>query len=117
MIRTGRVLPGSVPCGGFRSASQISPRLSIRVALDGSERGVGLHTLIAHAFGDFGKTFRAKSRRRFVIHPANRDPNVFGARDAERIGQSSALCHEVFWKLEGDRSHRYLLQISYHSNA
>jgi hypothetical protein len=40
--RTGRVLPGFVPCGGLRSASLISPRSGIRISLDRGEFGVDL---------------------------------------------------------------------------
>src|ERR1035441_10648823 len=89
MTRTGRVLPGSVPCGGFRSASQTSPRLSIGVCLDGRELGVDLHAFFAHAPGNFRQAFRAKAGRHLMIHPANRDPDIFGAGDAKRIGQAS----------------------------
>src|ERR1035441_3718083 len=95
MTRTGRVLPGSVPCGGFRSASQTSPRLSTGIALDGRELGVDLHAFIAHALGDFGQAFGAKAGRGLTIHPANRHPDVFGAGDAKRVGRSEEHTSEL----------------------
>src|ERR1035441_4673523 len=95
IIRTGRVFPGSAPRGGFRSASQISPRLGIRISLDRGEFGVHPHALFPHSLRDFGQPLGPQPRRRLPVHAPDGNPNVLGPRDPKPIRVTAALIQQL----------------------
>src|SRR5271157_972611 len=95
ITRTGRVFPGSVPCGGLRSASQTSPRLGIWIPLDCRKLGVDSHALVADPPGQFGQPFGAHARFHFSIHATDCEPNVLGSGNPKTIRQARTLREQL----------------------
>ncbi len=104
-IRTGRVLPGSVPCRGLRSASQISPRLGVRVSLDRCELGIDLHALLADLLGRCCETLRAEAGVGMPIHAFDGATDVGSTGDAQRLGAAAARVQQLLRQLQRDRFH------------
>src|SRR5450830_246168 len=80
-ISTGRVLPGSVPRRGLRSASQISPRLRIDVPLDRSEFRVDTHALTPDLARGVAEATRPQAGAGLAVHLFERAPDVRGPRE------------------------------------
>src|ERR1019366_6018896 len=95
IISTGRVLPGSGPRGGVRSASQISPRLGIRIFLDRGEFGVHPHALFPHALRDLGQPLGPQPRRHLPVHAADGNPNVLGPWNPKPVRETAAFIQQL----------------------
>jgi hypothetical protein len=77
------------------SASQISPRLGIRISLDRGEFSVHPHALFPHSLRDFGQPLGPQPRRRLPVHAPDGNPNVLGPRDPKPIRVTAALIQQL----------------------
>src|SRR3990172_8847670 len=103
-MRTGRVLPGSVPLPGLRLASQMAP-CSIRGTLDRGELGVDLHALGAHLERGALETIAPLRVREGTIHGEDSPPDVLGTRDIEFRRTVIHFAQQFIGKPHGDAVH------------
>ena len=89
-MSTGRVLPGSVPRDGLRSASQISPLSNFGILLDDRELSIDFHTFFAHFSGSLGQLLGSKTFLRLPIHLFDGASYVLGPWYLKCLGAASA---------------------------
>src|ERR687892_1618414 len=105
MMRTGRVLPGSVPRRGSRSASQTSPRSGIRGTFDGGELGVDLHALTPNLAGRLGESAGSEQGPGLPVHPFDSPPDIRRSGDLQGARVPAAFVEQIVRQLERDGRH------------